>query len=67
MRSPTPQITPFLNTAHRLADVSAAAILPHFRRSLEIDNKGGKIEDVVAQWLKDNEATWKPWIDGASM
>ena len=34
---------------------------------LEIDNKGGKLEDVVAQWLKDNEATWKPWIDAASM
>ena len=33
---------------------------------LEIDNKGGKLEDVVAQWLKDNEATWKPWIDGAN-
>ena len=41
MRSPNPQISAFLSTAHRLADVSAAAILPHFRRSLEIDNKAG--------------------------
>ena len=34
---------------------------------LEIDNNGRKIEEVVDEWLKANEATWKPWVDGASM
>jgi glycine betaine/proline transport system substrate-binding protein len=28
---------------------------------VKIDLDGGKLEDVVAQWLKDNEATWKKW------
>ncbi len=28
---------------------------------VEIDLDGKKLEDVVAQWLKDNEATWKKW------
>jgi len=27
----------------------------------KIDLDGEKLEDVVAQWLKDNEATWKAW------
>jgi myo-inositol-1(or 4)-monophosphatase len=30
-----------LALAHRLADVSAAAIMPHFRRQLAVENKGG--------------------------
>ena len=34
---------------------------------LEIDNKGRKLEDVVAEWIGKNEAVWKPWVDGASM
>lgn len=32
---------------------------------LEIDNKGRKIEEVVGEWLQNNEATWKPWVDAA--
>jgi glycine betaine/proline transport system substrate-binding protein len=28
---------------------------------VKIDLEGGKLEDVVAQWLKENEATWKTW------
>lgn len=35
------QLKPFLETAHTLADFSAKAILPHFRRRLEIENKAG--------------------------
>ena len=34
---------------------------------LEIDSKGRKIEEVVNEWLNANEATWKPWVDGANM
>lgn len=32
---------------------------------LEIDNKGRKIEEVVAEWIAANEGTWKPWVDAA--
>ncbi len=28
---------------------------------VKIDLEGGKLEDVVAQWLKENEATWQKW------
>ncbi len=28
---------------------------------VEIDLEGKKLEAVVGQWLKDNEATWKKW------
>jgi len=31
-----------------------------------IDQEGGKLEEVVAAWMADNEATWKPWVDAAS-
>ncbi len=34
---------------------------------LEIDNKGRKLEEVVAEWIANNEATWKPWVDAAKM
>ena len=34
---------------------------------LEIDNKGRKLEEVVAEWVAANEATWKPWVDAAKM
>jgi glycine betaine/proline transport system substrate-binding protein len=30
-----------------------------------IDQEGGKLEEVVAQWVNDNEAIWKPWVDAA--
>jgi myo-inositol-1(or 4)-monophosphatase len=32
----------FLDFAHTLADLSARAILPHFRRPLAVENKGGR-------------------------
>ncbi len=34
---------------------------------LEIDNKGRKLEEVVAEWIANNEASWKPWVDAAKM
>jgi glycine betaine/proline transport system substrate-binding protein len=27
----------------------------------KIDLDGGKLEDVVGQWMKDNEAVWSKW------
>ena len=30
-----------------------------------IHQKGGKVEDVVAKWLEENEAVWKPWVEAA--
>lgn len=32
---------------------------------LEVDNKGRDIDEVVAEWLANNEDRWKPWIDSA--
>lgn len=32
---------------------------------LEIDNKGRDLDEVVAEWIANNEATWKPWIESA--
>ena len=32
---------------------------------LEIDNKGRKIEEVIAEWVDANEATWGPWVEAA--
>jgi glycine betaine/proline transport system substrate-binding protein len=31
-----------------------------------IDNNGEKLEDVIAAWVADNEATWKPWVEAAT-
>ncbi len=31
----------------------------------EVDNNGRKIEEVVAEWISNNEAVWKPWINAA--
>ena len=32
---------------------------------LEIDNKGRKLEEVIAEWVNANEATWGPWVKAA--
>jgi len=32
---------------------------------LEIDNKKRKIDEVVAEWIEQNESTWKPWVVAA--
>lgn len=31
-----------------------------------IDVDGQKLEDVVAAWIDDNQATWKPWVEKAT-
>jgi glycine betaine/proline transport system substrate-binding protein len=30
-----------------------------------IDQEGKKLDEVVRQWVDDNEAIWKPWVDAA--
>jgi histidinol phosphatase-like enzyme (inositol monophosphatase family) len=37
----------FLETAHGLADISGAAVLPHFRQSISVENKAAKGFDPV--------------------
>ena len=32
---------------------------------LEIDSKKRELEDVIAEWMDDNEDTWKPWVAAA--
>jgi len=32
---------------------------------LEIDNKGRDLDEVVAEWLANNEEKWQGWIDAA--
>ncbi|BBE71766.1 ABC transporter substrate-binding protein [Oharaeibacter diazotrophicus] len=29
----------------------------------EVDLDGKKLDDVVAEWMKTNEARWKPWVE----
>ena len=38
-----------LALAHELADLSAAAILPYFRRKVTVENKGGAGYDPVTE------------------
>mgnify|MGYP002078567972 CR=1 FL=1 len=30
----------------------------------KVDLEGQKVEDVVAAWMQENEATWKAWLGG---
>lgn len=32
---------------------------------LEIDSKKRKLDEVIAEWISKNEATWKSWVDAA--
>ena len=32
---------------------------------LEIDNKKRDLDEVIAEWIEANEATWSPWLDAA--
>ena len=32
---------------------------------LEVDNKGRDLDDVVAEWLANNESKWQGWIEEA--
>ncbi len=53
---------------------AAYEILSNYQLSVEdqqpmmgaIDVDGGSVEEVVAAWMADNEATWKPVVDAAT-
>ena len=50
MTQPAIQLPALVSFAHHLADVSAAAILPHFRHDLAVDEKGdGRKFDPVTE------------------
>ncbi len=34
---------------------------------LEVDEKGRPLEEVIQEWIDENQATWQPWIDTATM
>ncbi|MCY3769220.1 MAG: ABC transporter substrate-binding protein [Gammaproteobacteria bacterium] len=34
---------------------------------LQVDNESRDVDDVAAEWIANNEARWKPWIDAAMM
>ena len=53
--------------AYKLVDAMALDNESQNLMMLEIDNKGRKLEEVVAEWISNNEATWKPWVDAAKM
>lgn len=53
--------------AYKLVDAMALDNESQNLMMLEIDNKGRKLEEVVAEWIANNEATWKPWVDAAKM
>lgn len=31
----------------------------------EVDQNGRPIEEVISEWIAENEAVWRPWIDAA--
>lgn len=35
------------------------------RGILEVDTKKRPVEEVVAEWIANNESTWKPWVEAA--
>jgi histidinol phosphatase-like enzyme (inositol monophosphatase family) len=51
-----PQFPALLATAHALADKSGAVILPHFRSTLVVDDKGGDLFDPVTKADRDAES-----------
>ena len=51
--------------AHKLMEVIFIDNATQNALMLEIDNKGRDLEEVVAEWIAANEATWSPWVDAA--
>ena len=51
--------------AHKLLEVISIDNTAQNALMLEIDNKGRDLEEVVAEWIAANEATWSPWVDAA--
>ncbi len=53
--------------AHRFMDAFKLSNEIQNKLILEVDEKGRPLEEVVQEWIDENEATWKPWIDVAVM
>ena len=53
--------------AYKLVDAMSIDNETQNLMMLEIDSKGRKLEEVVAEWIGNNEASWKPWVDAAKM
>ncbi|MCY4220318.1 MAG: ABC transporter substrate-binding protein [Thiotrichales bacterium] len=51
--------------AYRLMEMVTVDNATQNTLMLEIDNKGRKLEEVVAEWVEANEATWSPWVEAA--
>ena len=52
--------------AHKLMEVMSIDNAAQNALMLEIDNKGPrKLEEVIAEWVDANEATWGPWVEAA--
>ena len=51
--------------AYKLLEVIAIDNTAQNALMLEIDNRGRDLDEVVAEWIAANEATWSPWLDAA--
>ena len=51
--------------AHKLYEVMSIDNATQNALMLEIDQKGRDLEEVIAEWIAANEATWGPWIEAA--
>ena len=51
--------------AYKLLDVLSIDNTTMNALMLEIDSKGRDLEEVIAEWIAANEATWRPWVEAA--
>jgi len=51
--------------AYKLIEAMSLDNVTQNAMMLEIDNKKRKLDEVIAEWIAKNEATWKPWVDAA--
>ena len=51
--------------AYKLLEVIAIDNTAQNALMLEIDNRGRDLDEVVAEWIAANEASWSPWLDAA--
>ena len=51
--------------AYKLLEVMSIDNTAQNALMLEIDNKKRDLDEVIAEWIAANEATWSPWLDAA--
>lgn len=51
--------------AHQILKAVTIPTVDQQNMMAAIDQQGGKLEKVVAQWMADNESLWGPWVEGA--